>query len=81
MNHLPDTRQRTAQPVFEIDGRRFTAGDRVRFERAGRRQNRRRTYQITAATADGIHVSVDGHHYRLSRADVTAIGIKPADEK
>ncbi|MGW9401463.1 hypothetical protein [Streptomyces sp. NPDC055642] len=65
--------------MFEIDGRRFKAGDRVQFPRAGMKWNRSCTYEITEAAADAIHVSADGYSYWLSRADVTAIGIKPAE--
>jgi len=81
VNHLPDTRQRTAQPVFEIDGRRFTAGDRVQFPRAGMRQNRRRIYEITETTAESIQVSVDGCSYRLGRDSADSLGIVHAEEK
>lgn len=81
MNHPPDTDPRTEPAVFEIDGRCYKAGDRVQFPRAGMKRNRSCTYEITEAAVDAIHVSADGYSYWLSRADVTAIGIMPADEE
>ncbi|MFC8065499.1 hypothetical protein [Streptomyces sp. NPDC057293] len=71
----------TEQPAFEIDGQRYTAGDRVRFPNAGMRDNQARVYEITAAGADGITAEADGCTYQLSRGDIAAIGIEHADQK
>ncbi|WHM30219.1 hypothetical protein OH540_09310 [Streptomyces sp. BPPL-273] len=69
------------EPAFEIDGRRYTAGDRVRFPRAATRKDRDRVYEITAAGVDGITAEVDGCTYQLSRSDIGVIGIEHADQK
>lgn len=70
-----------AEPVFEIGGERYEAGDRVRFPRAATRKDRDRVYEITEAGPDGITASVDGCTYQLSRGDIAAIGITHADQK
>ncbi|MFH8531520.1 hypothetical protein ACH4GE_24255 [Streptomyces tendae] len=70
-----------AEPVFEIDGQRYEAGDRVRFPRAATRKDRDRTYEITEAGAGGITAEADGCRYQLSRGDIAAIGITHADQK
>ncbi|WP_416476968.1 hypothetical protein [Streptomyces sp. LKA04] len=69
------------EPVFEIDGRRYTPGDRVRFPNAATRKNRARVYEITDAGADRITAEADGCTYQLSRGDIAAIGITHADQK
>ncbi|MBZ6207528.1 hypothetical protein KVH31_13570 [Streptomyces olivaceus] len=69
------------EPVFEIGGQRYAAGDRVRFPNAGMRDNQTRVYEITAAGADRITAEADGCTYQLSRGDIGVIGIKHADEK
>ncbi|MFF0588436.1 hypothetical protein ACFYWD_20965 [Streptomyces sp. NPDC003781] len=68
-----------AEPVFEIGGQRYEAGDRVRFPRAGLRWNQTRVYEITEAGAGGITAEADGCRYQLSRGDIAAIGITHAD--
>ncbi|WP_282084011.1 hypothetical protein [Streptomyces tendae] len=77
---MNDTEPRT-EPAFEIDGRRYSAGDRVRFPNAATRKDQTRVYEITAAGADGITASVDGCTYQLSRGDIGVIGIEHADQK
>ncbi|MGW6218392.1 hypothetical protein ACWF8U_00790 [Streptomyces olivaceus] len=68
------------EPAFEIDGRRYSAGDWVRFPNAGMRDNQTRVYEITAAGPGGITAEADGCTYQLSRGDIGVIGIKHADE-
>ncbi|MFE0794762.1 hypothetical protein [Streptomyces mutabilis] len=70
-----------AEPVFEIGGQRYSAGDRVRFPRAGMRWNRECVYEIAEAGLDGITAEVDGCTYQLSRGDIAGIGIMHADQK
>ncbi|WP_432130621.1 hypothetical protein [Streptomyces tendae] len=74
------TKARTEQPVFEIGGQQYEAGDRVRFPRAGMRRNRARIYEITEAGAGGITAEAEGCRYQLSRGDIDAIGIEHAEE-
>ncbi|WP_281946115.1 hypothetical protein [Streptomyces olivaceus] len=77
---MTDTEPRT-ESAFDIDGRRYSAGGRVRFPNAGMRDNQTRVYDITAAGADRITAEADGCRYQLSRGDIGVIGIKHADEK
>ncbi|MEU9218886.1 hypothetical protein AB0D47_20320 [Streptomyces sp. NPDC048376] len=70
-----------AEPVFEIGGQRYEAGDRVRFPRAATRKDRARIYEITEAGPGGITAEADGCTYQLSRGDIAAIGIAHADQK
>ncbi|MFF6966281.1 hypothetical protein ACFY9G_23300 [Streptomyces anthocyanicus] len=74
------TKIRTEQTVFEIDGQRYGAGDRVRFPHAATRKDRDRIYEITEAGIDGITAEADGCRYQLSRGNIDAIGIQHADE-
>lgn len=69
------------EPAFKIDGRRYAAGDRVRFPNAATRKDRDRIYEITAAGADRITAEADGCTYQLSRDDIGVIGITHADAK
>ncbi|MEU1043948.1 hypothetical protein ABZ400_02175 [Streptomyces sp. NPDC005897] len=71
--------RQVVQSVFEIGGRRYTAGDRVRFPSAATRKDRDRIYEITEAGVDGITVEADGCRYQLSRGDIGVIGIQHAD--
>ncbi|MCM8552305.1 hypothetical protein [Streptomyces sp. STCH 565 A] len=77
---MTDTEPRT-EAAFDIDGRRYAAGDRVRFPNAGQRSNRARIYEITEAGVGGITTEAGGCRYQLSRGDIEAIGITPADQK
>ncbi|MFD5221376.1 hypothetical protein ACFWMH_27425 [Streptomyces tendae] len=70
-----------AEPVFEIGGQRYEAGDRVRFPRAGMRWNRKCVYEITEAGPGGITAEADGCRYQLSRGDIAVICIMHADQK
>ncbi|MFD7465130.1 hypothetical protein [Streptomyces tendae] len=72
--------RQVVQPVFEIGGQRYEAGDRVRFPRAGMRRNQARIYEITEADADGITAEAEGCRYQLSRGDIGVIGIMHAEE-
>ncbi|CAM5394678.1 hypothetical protein STENM36S_06385 [Streptomyces tendae] len=74
-----DTERQVMQPVFEIGGQQYCAGDQVRFPRAATRKDRARIYDITEAGPGGITAEVDGCRYQLSRGDIAAIGITHAD--
>lgn len=74
------TKIRTEQTVFEIDGQRYGAGDRVRFPHAATRRDRARIYEIAEAGVDGITAEADGCRYQLSRGDIAVIGIQHAEE-
>ncbi|MFE9286699.1 hypothetical protein [Streptomyces olivaceus] len=67
--------------AFDIGGRRYAPGDRVRFPNAGMRDNQTRVYEITEAGPGGITAEADGCTYQLSRGDIAAIGIMNADEE
>lgn len=69
-----------AEPVFEIGGQQYEAGDRVRFPHAATRKDQTRVYEITAAGPGGITATADGCTYQLSRNDIGVIGIQHADE-
>ncbi|MBZ6290404.1 hypothetical protein KVH30_02300 [Streptomyces olivaceus] len=75
------TTEPRTEPAFEAGGRRYSAGDRVRFPRAGMRDNQTRVYEITEAGPGGITAEADGYAYQLSRSDIAVIGIEHADEK
>ncbi|MFH9812483.1 hypothetical protein ACH4NO_18045 [Streptomyces olivaceus] len=77
---MTDTEPRT-EPAFDIDGRRYAAGDRVRFPNAGMPSNQTRVYEITAAGPGGITAEADGCRYQLSRGDIAAIGITHAAQE
>lgn len=68
-----------AEPVFDIGGQQYAAGDRVRFPNAGMPSNQDRVYEITEAGPGGITAEASGCRYQLSRGGIAAIGIMHAD--